>query len=107
MVLVNRLIDHGEPQQRPRIHQTLRRRSGWLSHDLGLNVGITDAMDDNSRHSAIFSGIKGKSPGLQPNLTALDAGQSSPAQRPGMDTFRRENARSKSDARALQIASES
>lgn len=54
MVLVNPLIDHGGTQQRLRSPRTPRRRSGWLSHDLDPNVGITDATDDNSRHSAIF-----------------------------------------------------
>ena len=107
MVLVNHLIDPGGPQQRLPTHRIPRRRSGWLSHDLGLNVGIMDAMDDSSRHSAIFSGIKERSPGLQPSLTALDAGQSSPALRPGMVMFRKESARSKSGAKAQQIASES
>lgn len=71
-----------------------------------LNAGIMDAMGDSSRHSVTCSGTSGRNPARQLSRTVLDVELNSLERQLGMVTSRKGSARSKIDAKALQIVSD-
>lgn len=89
-----------------RFHRTRNSPSECSSHDQDRNVGITGVMADNFRPLATCSGTNGKNLARRLSLIVRDVEPSSLEQRQGMVTFKRGSARSKIDAKALQIASE-